>query len=250
MKTLPGNLVYGLHSVKQFLSTTPHLCITLFHSGSRNPRLQQLLDQAKSTGIDIQQVDKSKLDQWSEHANHQGCVLQVKDSDAQKLTLESVLQTVTQDDVYLVLDGVQDPHNLGACLRTADAAGVKAVIVPKDRATGLTPVVRKVAAGAAEQIPLIQVTNLERALKQMQQAGVWLVATSGEASQSFYDLEFDRATGLVMGAEGKGVRRLTRERCDFEGFLPMQGVVESLNVSVATGVCLYEILRQKRTLSA
>ncbi len=173
--------------------------------------------------------------------------------------LEAAVRTRTEDDLYtlldeldkppllLILDGVQDPHNLGACLRSADAAGVEAVIVPKDRSVGLTDVVRVVACGAAEVIPLIQVTNLARCLKALKTRGVWLVGTADKASQSLYEVDLAGPLGVVMGAEGQGLRRLVAEQCDFLVSIPMQGTVPCLNVSVATGVCLFEAVRQRRT---
>jgi 23S rRNA (guanosine2251-2'-O)-methyltransferase len=146
-----------------------------------------------------------------------------------------------------MLDGVTDPHNLGACLRSADGAGVHAVIVPKDNSVGLTPVVSKVACGAAETIPLVMVTNLTRTLDKLQQKGAWVVGTAGEAEQYIYDLDLIGPMVLVMGAEGAGMRQLTRKQCDFLGKLPMAGEVSSLNVSVATGICLFEVVRQRRS---
>jgi 23S rRNA (guanosine2251-2'-O)-methyltransferase len=146
----------------------------------------------------------------------------------------------------LVLDGVQDPHNLGACLRSADAAGVDAVIVPKDKAAGLTPVVRKVACGAAENVPFFQVTNLARTLRDLQERGIWLIGAAGEAESSLYQADLRGPLALVMGAEEQGMRRLTREHCDVLVNIPMAGSVESLNVSVATGICLFEAVRQRR----
>ena len=160
--------------------------------------------------------------------------------------LEELVLAAGRDVLLLVLDGVQDPHNLGACLRCADAAGVSAVIAPKDRAAGLTPVVRKVAAGAAETVPFVQVTNLARTLKRLKELGVWIVGTEGEAGKDLYEADLKGPLAIVMGAEGAGMRRLTREGCDFSVRLPMRGVVESLNVSVATGIVLYEALRQRR----
>ena len=145
-----------------------------------------------------------------------------------------------------MLDGVTDPHNLGACMRSADGAGVHAVIVPKDNSVGLTPVVQKVACGAAETVPLVMVTNLTRTLEKLQQLGVWVTGTAGEAEQFIYDVDFTGPVALVMGAEGKGIRQLTRKQCDYLAKLPMAGEVSSLNVSVATGICLFEIVRQRR----
>jgi len=151
---------------------------------------------------------------------------------------------------FLMLDGVTDPHNLGACLRSADGAGVHAVIVPKDNSVGLTPIVQKVACGAAESIPLVTVTNLTRTLDKLQQQGCWVVGTDGEADQTIYELDLTGPTVIVMGAEGDGMRQLTRKQCDFLAKLPMAGGVESLNVSVATGICLFEAVRQRTVKSS
>jgi 23S rRNA (guanosine2251-2'-O)-methyltransferase len=159
--------------------------------------------------------------------------------------LDELLDRTEGAPLLLVLDGVTDPHNLGACLRSADAAGALAVIVPKDKSATLTPVVRKVACGAAEVIPLVAVTNLARTLEKLQQRGLWVVGTAGEAEVSIYDQDLTGPTILIMGAEGKGMRRLTREHCDYLVNLPMAGSVSSLNVSVATGVCLFEAQRQR-----
>ena len=157
----------------------------------------------------------------------------------------SLIEKAETPPLFLVLDSVTDPHNLGACLRSADAAGVAAVIAPKDKAVGLTPVVRKVACGAAETVPFVVVTNLARTLDKMKDAGIWMIGAAGEAEQSIYQSDFNGPMAVVMGAEGSGMRRLTRERCDFLANIPMAGVVTSLNVSVATGVFLFEALRQR-----
>jgi len=163
--------------------------------------------------------------------------------------LDELLDRSEAPPLLLVLDGVTDPHNLGACLRTADAAGALAVIVPKDKSATLNATVRKVACGAAEVVPLVAVTNLARTLEKLQKRGVWIVGTAGEASQELYSQDLSGPIALVMGAEGKGMRRLTREHCDYLVRLPMAGSVSSLNVSVATGVCLFEALRQRRATS-
>ena len=163
--------------------------------------------------------------------------------------MEDILSEAERNDespFLLILDGVTDPHNLGACLRNADAAGVQAIVVPKDKAARITATVRKVAVGAAETVPLVQVTNLARTMKQLQQMGVWIIGTAGETDTCLYDVKLDGPMALVMGAEGKGMRRLTREHCDQLVKLPMAGSVSSLNVSVATGICLFEIVRQRR----
>ncbi len=159
--------------------------------------------------------------------------------------LFSILENLKEAPLLLILDGVQDPHNLGACLRSADAAGVHAVVAPKDRAVSLTDTVRTVACGAAEIVPFVQVTNLARTMKELQDSGLWLVGTADESEQSLYDARLTGPLGIVMGAEGKGLRRLTRDKCDFLVKIPMHGSVECLNVSVATGVCLFEAVRQR-----
>jgi len=159
--------------------------------------------------------------------------------------LHAILDRLEEPPLLLIIDSVQDPHNLGACLRTADAAGVQAVVVPKDRSVGLTEVVRVVACGAAEVIPLIQVTNLARCLKALKERGIWLTGTADQADQSLYEVDLTGPLGVVMGAEGKGLRRLVAEQCDFLVNIPMQGGVPCLNVSVATGVCLFEAVRQR-----
>lgn len=162
-----------------------------------------------------------------------------------EVDLFGIIESLSDDPFLLVLDNIQDPHNLGACLRTADAAGVHAVIAPKDRSVGLTETVVRIACGAAESVPFVQVTNLARLLKQLQDHGVWLVGTSDRAEQTLYEVKLTGPIALVMGAEGKGLRRLTAEKCDFLVSLPMVGKVECLNVSVAAGICLFEAVRQR-----
>jgi 23S rRNA (guanosine2251-2'-O)-methyltransferase len=242
---MSANVVYGLHAVKKMLQLSVDDCQELHCQPGRNPRLQQIVALARQHGIRIHNETRERLSELAGSDKHQGCVLSVSAGSHRAVSLKESLQQVAPDDLYLVLDGVQDPHNLGACLRTADGAGVKAVIVPKDRAVGLTPVVRKVAAGGAESVPLITVPNLSRALEELKAAGVWLVGTSGDAEASLYEQNLSGPLALVMGAEGEGIRRLTAEACDFLVRLPMLGQVESLNVSVATGICLYEINRQR-----
>jgi len=187
------------------------------------------------------------MDNWV-NGNHQGVIAEVKVADA-LMNENQLLELVEEKDncLLLVLDGVTDPHNLGACLRTADAAGVDAVIIPKDRSATLTAVARKVACGAADYVPVVKVTNLARYLSQLKELNVWIIGTAGEATSDVYQTKFSGATALVMGAEGSGMRRLTRENCDQLIKIPMAGSVSSLNVSVATGVCLFEIVRQNRS---
>jgi 23S rRNA (guanosine2251-2'-O)-methyltransferase len=187
---------------------------------------------------------RAGLKQLSGTDKHQGCLLKTRDSKP-VMDFQQCLLGVNQNSLLLVLDGIQDPHNLGACLRTADACGIDAVIIPRDRAVKVNATVRKVAAGGAESVPIIEVTNIARSLKDLKQAGVWIYGTSDIAEESLYDHDYRGPIALVMGAEGSGLRRLTLESCDHLVKLPMRGQVESLNVSVATGVCLYEILRSR-----
>jgi 23S rRNA (guanosine2251-2'-O)-methyltransferase len=194
----------------------------------------------------VRQVDPSDLDRVVPGVNHQGVAARSATPTAgNERDLDDLLDRLVEPAFLLVLDGVQDPHNLGACLRTCDAAGAHAIIAPRDNAVGLTPAACKVASGAAGRVPYIQVTNLARTLRRLQEQGVWLVGTAGEAETSLFDADLRGPLALVMGGEERGLRRLTREHCDLLVSLPMIGRVESLNVSVATGVALYEALRQR-----
>jgi 23S rRNA (guanosine2251-2'-O)-methyltransferase len=212
---------------------------------AKNPRLAELAESAKAAGIPVRQVAPDMLARAVPGLKHQGVVAQLAvAANLGEGDLDELLGRVEQP-LLLVLDGVQDPHNLGACLRSADAAGVDAVIVPRDRAVGITPVVRKAAAGAAERVPLIRVTNLARTLKSLKDAGVWIVGLAGDAEKSLYEMQLTGPIAIAMGGEGDGLRRLSREHCDFLAKIPMRGAVESLNVSVATGVALFEARRQR-----
>ena len=239
--------VIGLHAVESALRSDPRRIVSLHYKASRRDRrLAQLLALAREVGVEAHQADERELARLADGGRHQGVVarcraVKLPDEDA----LFARLETLDEAPLLLVLDGVTDPHNLGACLRTADAAGVHAVIIPRDNAVGLTPAARKVASGAADSVLLVQVTNLSRTLEKLQRAGVWIVGTAGDAETSLYEQDLTGPLAIVMGAEGKGLRRLTRERCDYLVSLPMRGQVESLNISVATGICLYEALRQR-----
>ena len=191
-------------------------------------------------------TNKKTLEQLSKGRNHQGVLVEVDlpTLKTEKMLMEKI-KTTSETPFFLVLDQVQDPHNLGACLRTADAVGVQGVILPKDNSAGLTPTVCKVASGAAETVPVYQVTNLARILRWMKQQGIWVMGAAGEASQTVFQIELTGPLAFVVGAEGKGLRRLTREQCDVLVKLPMLGQVESLNLSVASGILLYEALRQR-----
>ncbi len=236
------NIIYGINAVKQIINTNPHQVLELYVA-SDNKRVQQVYALAAKQGVLIKTLKMRDLDKYG--TQHQGIVARIKPS---KMLLESDLKslvTATDRPLLLILDQVQDPHNLGACLRTADAVGATAVIVPQDNSAKLTATVRKVASGAAETVPVVQVTNLARVMRDLQELGVWIVGTCGDATDNLYDLDVSGAIALVMGAEESGLRALTKKHCDFLAKLPMHGMVESLNVSVAAGVCLYEILRQR-----
>lgn len=239
--------IYGIHAVKAFLDNAPERLIeVLVLKGREDKRLMPLLNELQRLGVAIQQVNRQTLDNKSQGEVHQGIITRVvPQKELNEHDLEAILSQ-KKNPLLLILDGVTDPHNLGACLRTADAAGVDAVIVPKDKSAQLTPTARKVACGAAEVMPLIRVTNLARTMRDLQERhNVWIVGTAGEAESGIYEAKLTGSIALVMGAEGDGMRRLTREHCDQLISIPMAGSVSSLNVSVATGVCLFEIVRQK-----
>ncbi len=243
-------LVFGIHAVKALIDSAPERFIELWLlKGREDDRLMPIINLARKYGISAQMANRKVLDDKSDGEQHQGVVARVKPGKTfTEADLDDILSTAErkqQAPFLLILDGVTDPHNLGACLRNADAAGVQAIIVPKDNAARITATVRKVAVGAAESVPLVQVTNLARTMKTLQQMGVWIIGTAGETAHCLYDEKLSGPMALVMGAEGKGMRRLTRENCDQLVKLPMAGNVSSLNVSVATGICLFEIVRQR-----
>ena len=242
--------VFGLHAVQALLDRHPkRIKRLLLQAGRLNERQQALLALAERQGVALQRVAGDELDAQAEGV-HQGVVAEVVPSQLwSEEMLGHMLDRLEGTPLLLVLDGVTDPHNLGACLRSADAAGAHAVIVPRDRSASLNPTVRKVACGAAETVPLVAVTNLSRTLKQLKQRGLWVVGTAGEADQLIYDVDFTVPSIIIMGAEGAGMRRLTREHCDYLAKLPMAGSVSSLNVSVAAGICLFEAVRQRGAAS-
>ncbi|MGO1503254.1 MAG: 23S rRNA (guanosine(2251)-2'-O)-methyltransferase RlmB [Marinobacter sp.] len=238
--------VFGWHAVEAVLKREPgRLQQVWIQTGRQDKRVKTITDTLDELGVKWSVVHRRELDERVGGV-HQGVVAAV--SESREWTEDDLLSQLAASDkppFLLVLDGVTDPHNLGACMRTCDAAGVQAVIVPKDKSATLTPVARKVACGAAETVPFVRVTNLARFLRTLQDQGVWLIGTAGEAKATVYQADFKGPVALVMGAEGKGMRRLTREHCDQLINIPMLGHVDSLNVSVATGVCLYEALRQR-----
>ena len=245
---MSGQLIIGIHAVRTALKHGAQRIDSLqFDATRQDRRLRQLLDEARMAGVEARASDKASLDRLTGGANHQGVVAHGEmPSSLIERDLEDLLAALAVPPFLLVLDGITDPHNLGACLRSADAAGVHAVIAPRDRASGLTPVVCKVASGAAETVPFVQVTNLARTLRHLQDAHrVFVVGAAGEAEAGLYATDLTGPLALVMGAEGEGMRRLTRETCDLLVHLPMAGRVESLNVSVAAGICLYEAVRQR-----
>ena len=216
----------------------------LVQNGRNDKRVGAIRELAQKQGVAIEELSKQEMDQRFD-GNHQGVAASADSRLRSEKDLQSILAALDHEPLLLVLDGVTDPHNLGACLRTADAAGVDAVIVPKDKSAPLNATVRKVASGAAETVNFITVTNLARCLKSLQQRGIWVVGTADESEKSIYEQDLTGAIALVMGSEGSGLRRLTRDSCDFLVSIPMAGELSSLNVSVAAGVCLYEARRQK-----
>jgi len=243
------SLLAGIHAVRAALKHGPEHIISLrYDPGRHDRRLRDLIATARQSGLKPMAVDRETLDRLSEGANHQGVIAEARlPAVLDEQALGRLLEGEAGPPLLLVLDGVTDPHNLGACLRSADGAGVDAVIAPRDRSCGLTPVVCRVASGAAGSVPFVQVTNLARTLRHLQnEHRVFVVGAAGEAEGQLFDADLTGPLALVMGGEGEGMRRLTREACDLLVRLPMAGQVESLNVSVANGVCLYEAVRQRR----
>ncbi|HEX7326178.1 MAG TPA: 23S rRNA (guanosine(2251)-2'-O)-methyltransferase RlmB [Rhodanobacteraceae bacterium] len=239
--------IVGINPVEGALANDPSRIREIWtEQGSRNLRVAELVAEARRLGVRVQSRQRAALDKIAGPAHHQGIAASY-DAPAAKSERDLAAMLDAEDALFLVLDGVTDPHNLGACLRSAAAAGVTAVIVPRDRAVGITPVVRRASAGAADRVPLVEVSNLARALRQLKDSGVWLTGFAGDADASLYDLDLAGKAALVLGSEGEGLRRLTREACDHVVKIPMPGVMESLNVSVATGVALFEAVRQRRS---
>ena len=242
---MSSRLIYGFHAITAKLRQDPEsLKEILVDADRQDARARELLKHAELQGVKLVFADSKRLDDLAGGGRHQGVVARIE--GARKLAhLDDVLDTLEEPAFLLVLDGVTDPRNLGACLRVADAAGVHAVIAPKDKAAGLNDVAVKTACGAAETVPYVMVTNLARTLRELKEREIWVVGTAGEADKDLYAAEWPQATAWVMGAEGEGMRRLTRETCDQLVSIPMHGSVESLNVSVAAGVCLFEARRRR-----
>ena len=244
-----ATFIHGFHAVIAKLRHQPEAILEIFIDGERrDARMRDLLRHAELHGVRIMSVDGKRLDGMAGgHARHQGVVVRVC-SQIRRASLDDVLDTLEEPAFLLVLDGIQDPHNLGACLRVADAVGAHAVIAPKDRAAGLTQAAIKVASGAAESVPYVTVTNLARTLRELQERGIWVIGADAEGQADIYAAQWPAATAWVLGAEGVGLRRLTRQTCDQLLTIPMLGSVQSLNVSVAAGVCLYEARRRLAAL--
>ncbi len=243
--------IYGIHAISAALQNSPSSIEQLFVLDNlSNKRIQLLLENAKKSSINIKIISKTEADHLVGEVSHQGIIALYMAKAVQESDLWNLLDAIEKDPFILILDGIQDPHNLGACMRTANAAGVHIIIAPKDNSVGLTPVVRKVASGAAEITPYIQVTNLARTLRELKKRGVWIYGLSERGEKSIFESDLKGSKALVMGAEGVGMRRLTEEHCDALLSIPMIGTVESLNVSVATGICLYECLRQSVVIPA
>lgn len=239
--------IVGINPVEGALANDPErVREVVIEQNSKNARVNDIAAQARKHGIQVKSVGKDHLERLGGEPRHQGVIARYEtpplrgDND-----LPALIEAAGPDALVLVLDGVTDPHNLGACLRSAAAAKVTAVIVPKDRAVGITPTVRRASAGGADLVPMLAVTNLARALRALKDAGVWITGLAGDTDQSLYDIDLKGPVALVLGSEGDGMRHLTRETCDFVAKIPMPGNMESLNVSVATGVVLFEALRQR-----
>jgi 23S rRNA (guanosine2251-2'-O)-methyltransferase len=242
-------VVYGLHAVTAALKHRPKAVAEVLLDAKRgDPRARRVADMAKAVGVKLSHADGEQLNGLARGGRHQGIAAYVEDVTL-AASLDEVLDDLAEPALLLVLDGVQDPHNLGACLRVADAMAAHAIVAPKDRACGLNATVHKVASGAAETLPFITVTNLARTLRELKDKGIWVVGMSGGESGTLFDAKLSGPLALVLGAEGEGLRRLTRETCDELASIPMLGQVESLNVSVAAGICLYEARRQRRGLA-
>ena len=244
------HLLIGIHPAAAALKSAPaRVNCLLVAAESRNSRVLELAQQAHALGIRVERQPRSELDRRSEGERHQDVMAEFSAGNIwSERDIDHLLSSIEGPPLILVLDGVQDPHNLGACLRTAEAVGVHFVILPKDRSASLSAVARRAASGAAEVLNLVAVTNLARVLRKLKDHGVWLAAASDEAETGLYSTDLTGPLALVMGGEGQGLRRLTAELCDFHVRIPMLGTVSSLNVSVATAVCLYEIIRQRKAV--
>ncbi|UXC19281.1 23S rRNA (guanosine(2251)-2'-O)-methyltransferase RlmB [Comamonas squillarum] len=247
-------VLFGFHAVGVRMKTAPKSIIEVyFESTRRDARMRQFLERAKEAGVRLIEADAPRIAKLAGSHGHQGVaarVEEIKDTRTLDELLDDLEEAGVTSPLLLVLDGVTDPHNLGACLRVADGAGAHAVIAPKDHAVGINATVAKVASGAAETVPYFMVTNLARTLKELKERNVWIIGTSDDAPNTLYQVDLKGPVAMVLGAEGDGMRQLTRKTCDELIGIPMMGAVSSLNVSVASGVCLYEALRQRTPAKA
>lgn len=250
------NIIFGLHAIEALLSKQPerimraYLLDTVAKRERQDHKLQKILKSFDAYDISYELVSRDRLDRLTQQGNHQGVAAECgKAKTYSEADLKTLIAAIEGPPLLLILDGIQDPHNLGACLRTADAAGVHAVIAPKDKSVGLTSTVVKVACGAAEVVPFVQITNLARVMESLKEQGIWLFGMADGAEKTLYEEDLKIPTAFVLGNEEKGLRHLTREHCDVLLKIPMQGFVSSLNVSVATGVCLFEAVRQRGRFS-
>lgn len=238
-------VLFGFHAVGVRLKTAPHSVLEVYYDASRrDARMRQFVERAKEAGVRLIEADGLRLSKLAGSHGHQGVAARVQAVE-QARSLDDLLDQLSEPPLLLVLDGVTDPHNLGACLRVADGAGAHAVIAPKDHAVGLNATVAKVASGAAETVPYFMLTNLARTLGELKERNIWCIGASDDAPKTLYQVDLKGPVALVLGAEGPGMRQLTRKTCDELVSIPMRGAVESLNVSVASGICLYEALRQR-----
>ncbi|MDU0810400.1 MAG: 23S rRNA (guanosine(2251)-2'-O)-methyltransferase RlmB [Burkholderia sp.] len=239
-------VLYGFHAITARLQHNASTIEEIIYSRMRrDKRMQDFLNTANKAGIRLIEADNNKLYTLARTERHQGVVARVYNIFLAQ-NISELLDHINDLALLLILDGVTDPHNLGACLRIADAAGAHAVIAPRNRAVGLNATVSKVASGAVDTVPYIMVTNLSRSIRELKDAGIWIIGTSYDAKKSLYEVKFNKPVAVVMGSEGKGMRRLTHDKCDEVINIPMSGSIENLNVSVATGICLYEAVRQRK----
>ena len=238
-------ILFGFHAITVRLKTAPRSVIELHvEANRRDARMRSFVERAREDGVRIVETDGERLDKLAGTSRHQGVVARVE-AVAMPHSLDEVVEAIEGPPLLLILDGVTDPHNLGACLRVADGAGAHAIVAPKDHAVGINATVAKVASGAAETVPYIMVTNLARTLGELKEYDIRVIGTSDDAERTLYDLDLTGPVAFVLGSEGDGMRQLTRKTCDELVRIPMAGAVESLNVSVAAGVCLFEALRQR-----
>ncbi|MFC5500002.1 23S rRNA (guanosine(2251)-2'-O)-methyltransferase RlmB [Caenimonas terrae] len=238
-------VLFGFHAVGVRLKTAPRSIVEIYHDPARrDARMRQFIERAAEAGVRLIEADGVRLAKLAGSHGHQGVAARVE-ALPQAHSLDDLLDAIQGPPLLLVLDGVTDPHNLGACLRVADGAGAHAVIAPKDHAAGINATVAKVASGAAETVPYFMVTNLARTMNELKERSIWCIGTSDDAPQTIFQADLKGPLALVLGAEGEGMRQLTRKTCDALVSIPMRGAVESLNVSVASGICLYEAVRQR-----